>query len=86
LRVNRGKSKSGSFKISFDRRIKLHFHGAKLSSDGGLVLFRAFAAALGLAEIATSDLRDRRTGLNTQHTLLACSGSPCLDAWPAMRT
>ncbi len=47
------------------------FHGAKLSSDGGLLLFRELDAALGLTEMASWELRDRRTGRNTQHTLLA---------------
>ncbi len=66
-----GESKSDALRLDFDRRIKLHFHGAKLSSDGGLLLFRELDAALGLTEMANWELRDRRTGRNTQHTLLA---------------
>jgi hypothetical protein len=66
-----GESKSDALRLVFDRRIKLHFHGAKLSSDGGLLLFRELDAALGLTEMAAWELRDRRTGRNTQHTLLA---------------
>ena len=66
-----GESKSDVLGLDFDRRIKLHFHGAKLSSDGGLLLFRELDEALGLTEIAGWELRDRRAGRNTQHTLLA---------------
>ncbi len=64
-------SHSLSHRLDFDGRIKLQFHGAKLSSDGGLLLFRELDAALGLTETASWELRDRRTGRNTQHTLLA---------------
>jgi hypothetical protein len=66
-----GESKSDALRLDFDRRIKLHFHGAKVSSDGGLLPFRELDAALGLTEMADWELRDRRTGRNTQHTLLA---------------
>ncbi len=34
-----GESKSDALRLDFDRRIKLHFNGANLSSDGGLLLF-----------------------------------------------
>jgi hypothetical protein len=39
-----GESRSDALRLDFDRRIKLHFHGAKLSSDGGLLLFRELDA------------------------------------------
>ena len=57
-----GESKSDSLRLDFDRRIKLQFQGAKLSSDGGLLLFRELDAALSLTEMAAWDLRDQRTG------------------------
>ncbi len=66
-----GESKSGALRLDFDPRIKLHFHGANLSSDGGLLLYRELVGALGLTEMASWELRDQRTGRNTQHTLLA---------------
>ncbi len=69
-----GESKSDALRLDFDRRIKLHFHGAKLSSDRGLMLFRELDAALGLTEMAAWELRDRCAGRNTQHTLLALFG------------
>lgn len=65
-----GESRSEALRLGFDRRIKLHFHGAKLSSDGGLLLFRELDDALGLTAMATWELRDRRTGRNAQHSLL----------------
>ena len=66
-----GESISTPFKAGFDRRLKLQFHGTKLSSDGGLLLFRELDDALGLSETASWDLRDNRTGRNSRHDMLA---------------
>ena len=43
----KGESISAPLKVRFDRRLKLQFHGAKLSSDGGLIVFRELDDALG---------------------------------------
>jgi len=66
-----GESYSAPLKVGFDRRLKLQFHGAKLSSDGGLIVFRELDDALGLTEMASWELRDTRTGRNSRHNLLA---------------
>lgn len=66
-----GESVSAPLRVEFDRRLKLQFHGAKLSSDGGLLLFRELDGALGLSEMAAWELRDNRTGKNARHNLLA---------------
>jgi hypothetical protein len=54
---------------SFDRRIKLEFHGARITSDGGLLAYRELDAALGLTEIAITQLLDDRRGKNARHPL-----------------
>jgi len=66
-----GESISAPLKVGFDRRLKLQFHGAKLSSDGGMLLFRELDDALGLTGMASWELRDIRTGKNSRHNLLA---------------
>lgn len=66
-----GEPFSTPLRVNFDSRLKLQFHGAKLSSDGGLLLFRELDDALGLTEMATWMLRDSRTGKNSRHNLLA---------------
>ncbi len=66
-----GEPISTPLKIEFDRRLKLQFHGAMLSSDGGLMMFRKFDDALGRTEMASWELRDSRTGKNSRHNLLA---------------
>lgn len=35
-----GENQSEDGRIGFDRRVRLEFHGSKISSDGGLLLFR----------------------------------------------
>jgi len=66
-----GETISAPLQVRFDRRLKLQFHGAKLSSDGGLIVFRELDDALGLTEMASWELRDTRTGKNSRHNLLA---------------
>ena len=41
-----------SMKIGFDGRIKLEFHGAKVTSDGGLLTYRELDDAYGLFQLA----------------------------------
>jgi hypothetical protein len=48
--------------IRFNRKIKLEFHGARLTSDGGLLVYRKLDEALGLFESASAVMNDRRTG------------------------
>jgi len=51
--------------------VKLEFHGTKVTSDAGLLAYRELDEALGLTSTVDSELRDIRTGKNTQHGLAA---------------
>jgi hypothetical protein len=42
-----GAISEGDFRLDFDRRVRLEFHGSRISSDGGLLLFRELDEALG---------------------------------------
>src|SRR6187551_1098821 len=55
----------------FDRRLRLEFHGAKLTSDAGLLAYRELDDALDLTSTAAGQLQDSRTGQNTRHTAAA---------------
>jgi hypothetical protein len=62
-----GESKNEAFRLNFDRRIKLEFHGTKVTSDAGLLAYRELDEALGLTTATGPNIRDIRTGKNTQH-------------------
>jgi hypothetical protein len=57
-------------RVAFDRRIKLDFHGARITSDGGLLAYRELDDALGLTTMGTSVLAEGRRGKNIWHRLL----------------
>ncbi|MEE9294846.1 MAG: transposase [Phycisphaerae bacterium] len=66
-----GEARREALRVGFDRSIKLEFHGAKVSSDGGLVTYRDLDEALQLTAMAKEKLTDFRTGDNIQHDLVA---------------
>ena len=65
-----GDSSTGPLRVGFDRRVKLTFHGSRVTSDGGLLAYRDLDDALGLSELAGGMLQDRRRGRNGWHALV----------------
>src|SRR3954468_6134693 len=57
-------------RVTFDRRLKLEFHGARITSDGGLLAYRELDDALGLTATAAAALAEGRRGKNIRHRLL----------------
>ena len=66
-----GEIETDDIRVEFDRRLKLEFHGSKITSDAGLLAFRELDDALSLTELAGSVLADNRTGQNSRHSLIA---------------
>ena len=54
-----GEAKELPLRVTFDRRLKLEFQGARITSDG-----------VGLTETAASALAEGRRGKNIRHRLL----------------
>src|SRR5918994_323509 len=65
------RSNGAALRVVFDHRLKLEFHGSKVTSDAGLLPFRDLDDALGLTDLAGEVLADTRTGQNSRHTLIA---------------
>ncbi len=66
-----GEEGTAALRVTFDPRLKLEFHGLRLTSDAGLLPFRDLDHTLGLTDLAGEVLTDTRTGQNSRHTLIA---------------
>ncbi len=66
-----GETRKDAVRLNFDRKLKLEFHGTKVTSDAGLLAYRELDEALGLTSAIDSELRDNRTGKNTRHSIAA---------------
>ena len=64
-----GAGSQRAYRVDFDRRVRLEFRGAQISSDGGLLVMREMDDALGLSDLASAALCDNRRGKNTIHRL-----------------
>ncbi len=66
-----GDRRKRALRVQFDGKIKLRFHGTKITSDAGLLAFRELDEAFRLTEKGGTLLSDCRRGKNTRHTMLA---------------
>jgi len=64
-----GEEKNSYFRVSFNRKLKVGFKGAQVTSDGGLLVIREMDEQLGLTKIAGEYLKDNRYGKNIQHEM-----------------
>ncbi len=64
-----GDSRKPPLRVDFDRRLKLEFHGSRITSDAGLLAYRELDEVLGLTDLGGAALSDLRRGKNTRHLL-----------------
>jgi hypothetical protein len=57
-----GEGKKDALRVNFDRKLKLEFHGVKVTSDAGLLAYRELDEVLELTIMIESKLTDSRTG------------------------
>ena len=81
-----GETKDGVLRLDFDRRLKLEFHGSKVTSDAGLLPYRELDDAIGLTDMAGDVLTDTRRGKNARHGLVGQFRQSVLDALAATTT
>ena len=60
-----------ALRLNFNRKLKLEFHGTKVTRDAGLLAYRELDEALGLTIMIGSEFYDNRKGKNTQHNITA---------------
>jgi len=64
-----GAPKNGGIRLLFDRRLRLEFRGAKITTDAGLLAVRELDEMMGLTDMAGELIEDKRTGKNIQHQI-----------------
>src|SRR5271163_2637959 len=61
-----GETQNRPFQLSFNSSLKVDFQGARVTSDGGLILVRELDERLGLSVLIERHLSDSRRGKNIQ--------------------
>ena len=57
-----GETQNRHFQLSFNSLLKVDFQGARVTSDGGLLLVRELDERLGVSVLIERDLLDSRRG------------------------
>src|SRR6202049_3081987 len=64
-----GETQQRPFQLSFNSSLRVDFQGARVTSDGGLLVVRELDERLRLSELVDRHLSDSRRGKNIQFPL-----------------
>jgi len=65
--------------------VRFEFHGSKISSDVGLLVFRELDESLGLHDVAGEELRDTQTGHDRLQYLIGLLRQSVFGGWRDMK-
>ena len=70
-----GESKKDALRVNFNKKLKLEFHGVKVTSDAGLLAYREIDEVFGLTDMAACEMTDNRIFSKTasEEKFLGCS-------------
>ncbi|MAE61276.1 MAG: IS1380 family transposase, partial [Planctomycetaceae bacterium] len=63
-----GEARTEALRMGFNRALRVEFHGAKVTSDAGLLAYRDLDEAFDLTDSAGQRIDEWRTGKNTRHS------------------
>lgn len=80
-----GETQKRPFQLSFNSSLRVDFQGARVTSDGGLILVRELHERLGLSALIERHLTDSDGARTSSCLCPTCCGSRYTADWRDMR-